>query len=127
MEMKENEYLMAEPPLMISSALAKLIGLNKSIILRQLHCLLEENEINENILKDRKTWCRKTYREWEEQFPFWNIQTIQKIILSLEKDGIVISANFNQLKVDKTKWYTIDYKKLATILKRYLPVYFNKQ
>jgi len=127
MEMKENEYLMAEPPLMISSALAKLIGLNKSIILRQLHCLLGENEINENILKDRKTWCRKTYREWEEQFPFWNIQTIRKIILSLEKDGIVISANFNQLKGDKTKWYTIDYKKLATILKRYRPVYFNKQ
>ena len=34
---------------------------------------------------------------------------------ALEKEGYLISGNYNRLKLDKTKWYSIDYDKLAEL------------
>jgi len=121
--MRENKYLLDESPLLIFPTLAKLIGLNKAIILQQIHYWLLKNETNENAVKDGRVWCYQSYPKWQEQFPFWDIQTIRRIILSLEEDGFVISSNFNRLKMDKTKWYTINYKQyqndITILSKRY--------
>ena len=38
-----------------------------------------------------------------------------RTINSLEKRGIVETDNFNKMKIDQTKWYTINYKKLMEI------------
>ena len=121
--MKENNYLLNEYPLLVLPTLAKLIGLNKAIVLQQVHYWLLKNEQNESAIKNGKIWCYQSYTKWQEQFPFWDIQTIRRIILSLEEDKILISANFNKLKIDKTKWYTIDYTKyqndMTILSKRY--------
>ena len=119
----ENKYLLDEYPLLVLPTLAKLIGLNKAIVLQQVHYWLLKNEQNESATKNGKIWCYQSYTKWQEQFPFWDIQTIRRIILSLEEDKILISANFNKLKIDKTKWYTIDYTKyqndMTILSKRY--------
>ena len=117
--MHKNEYLINEYPLLILPTLAKAIGLNKGIVLQQIHYWLEKNSTNENMIKEEKIWCYNSYPKWQKQFPFWDIQTIRRTILSLEEDEIIISSNFNRLKMDKTKWYTINYEQLTKVLKIY--------
>lgn len=104
--MIQSKILFDEQPLIIPTSLAKLIGLNESIILQQLHYWLQKSS---NIIEE-VPWVYNTHEEWQEQFPFWSVATIRRTLSNLENTGIVRSGNFNQLKFDKTKWYTIDYE-----------------
>ena len=79
-------------------------------------------EVTNNIFSwngaDFRWWTFNTYKEWQEQFPFWCEKTIKTCILNLEQKGYIISGNFNKMKYDRTKWYAIDYDKV--------PSYFGK-
>ncbi len=109
--MDNNRLLISEYPLVVLPSLAKAIGLNESIILQQIHYWLQTSQHIHN----NKKWVYNSYAKWQEQFPFWSLATIKRTILSLEKNGYIISRNFNQMKIDRTKWYTIDYNRLASI------------
>jgi len=91
--------------------LAAKIGLNQSIMLQHIHYWLKESKHD----RDGRPWVYNTYQSWQEQLPFWSIETIKRIIRSLEKNGYLLSANYNRLKIDKTKWYTINYEKVAEL------------
>ncbi|NNV07520.1 DnaD domain protein [Geobacillus sp. MMMUD3] len=103
--------LLDDQPLVILPQLAVAIGLNESIVVQQLHYWLEKSE---NV-HDGYKWVYNTYEDWQAQFPFWSESTIRRIITKLEKIGIIVAANFNRSKIDKTKWYRIDYDKLAEL------------
>lgn len=102
----KTKALIPENPLLVLPSLAKEIGLNEAIILQQIHFWLQTNYH----IKEGQRWIYNSYTQWQEQFPFWSIKTIQRTILSLEKKSIIKSGNFNKLKIDRTKWYTINYE-----------------
>ncbi|WP_071394807.1 conserved phage C-terminal domain-containing protein [Bacillus tuaregi] len=106
-----SRLLISEKPLMVIPSLAQKIGLNEAIILQQIHYWLQ---ISQHHNEGRK-WVFNTYKDWQLQFPFWSESTIKRTIKSLEEQGYVISANFNRFKMDKTKWYTIDYEKVEAL------------
>ncbi|WP_428909792.1 conserved phage C-terminal domain-containing protein [Niallia sp. Krafla_26] len=106
-----SKLLINEYPIIIQPSLVMKIGLNQAIILQQLHYWLETS----SHIKDGKRWIYNTYKDWQQQFPFWSEKTIQRTFLALEEEGYVVSANYNRMKMDKTKWYTIDYDKLREI------------
>jgi DnaD/phage-associated family protein len=106
-----SRLLLDEKPLMVLPKLAASIGLNESIVLQQLHFWLERS----NHVYEGYKWVYNTYEEWKEQFPFWSESTIRRIITKLEKKGFIITGNFNRSKIDKTKWYRIDYEKLEEL------------
>ncbi|OQP00880.1 replication protein [Geobacillus sp. 44C] len=106
-----TRLLLDEEPLVILPSLAAAIGLNESIVLQQLHYWLERS----TNVQEGHTWVYNTYEEWKEQFPFWSESTIRRIITKLEKQGLIITGNFNRSKIDKTKWYRINYEKLAQL------------
>ncbi len=107
-----SRLLLDEHPLMVMPKLAKAIGLNEAIVLQQIHYWNEMNKKTNNNFKDGYYWTFNSYDGWQEQFPFWSESTIKRTIRSLEKSGLVIVGNYNKLKIDRTKWYRIDYKKL---------------
>ena len=100
--------LISEPPLQVLPSLAKRVGLNEAILLQQLHF---RSLISSNV-RDGHKWIYKTYEEWQEdEFPFWSTDTIKRTIRKLEKDGYIISTSaYNRMKMDKTKWYRINYE-----------------
>lgn len=92
-------------------------GLNKAIFINQLNYWLDINEKAEKNFKDGYYWVYNTYENWvENDFPYWSIDTVKRIIGSLENTGIIISENYNKMRADKTKWYRIDYKRLQEII-----------
>ncbi|MER2039689.1 MAG: conserved phage C-terminal domain-containing protein [Solibacillus sp.] len=100
--------LINEPPLQVLPSLAKKVGLNEAIFLQQLHfrLLISTNE------RDGHKWIYKSLAEWNEEFPFWSYDTLKRIVSKLEKDGYIFTTNeYNKLKMDKTKWYRIEYSK----------------
>lgn len=106
-----SKLLIQDRPIMILPTLALKIGLNESIILQQIHYWLLTSKHDKN----GKKWVYNTYKDWQEQMPFWSESTIKRTIKSLEDQGLLFSANYNHFKMDKTKWYSIDYEKLAEI------------
>lgn len=92
------------------------IGLNESMVLQQMHYWININKQANRNLVDGHYWTYNTYEGWHEQFPFWSIRTLKTIMTSLESKGLVVSANHNKLKIDRTKWYRIDYTKLDSLV-----------
>ena len=108
-----SKLLINEQPLQVLPSLANIIGLNEAIILQQLHFFLR---ISRNKIGGR-SWVYNTINDWQAEFSFWSVKTVQRTIENLEKSGLVVSTDkFNKMKMDKTKWYTIDYQKLSEIL-----------
>lgn len=113
--MNESKLLLDEQPLLVMPQLAAKIGLNESIILQQIHYWNEINKKTNNNLRDGQYWTYNSIKEWQEQFPFWSERTIQRTITNLEKMKLIIVGNYNKLKIDRTKWYRIDYFALKTL------------
>lgn len=103
-----SNLLLNEVPLMCQPSLATKIGLNEAIFIQQLHYWLNRST---NYIKNR-IWVYNTIDDWHKQFPFWSVTTIRRIITSLEKKKLIITANYNKINIDRTKWYTINYSAL---------------
>jgi uncharacterized phage protein (TIGR02220 family) len=106
-----SKLLIHDKPIMILPSLAQKIGLNEAVILQQIHYWLVSSQHE----KEGKKWIYNTYKEWQQQMPFWSESTVKRTIKSLEDKGYVISGNFNQHKMDKTKWYSINYEMLEAL------------
>lgn len=105
------KLLIEDYPLIVLPGLAQNIGLNEAIMLQQIHFWLNKNK---NV-KEGISWVYNTYAGWAEQFPFWSESTIKRTIRSLEKQNLLIVDNFNKLKIDNTKWYSINYDELNRV------------
>lgn len=107
--------------LLIRKELVRILGdLNEAVILNQLYYWIEINRKAVKNYYDDRYWVFNTYQTWKEtDFDFWSTDTIRRTLTRLENKGIVLTANYNKLKIDKTKWYTIDYKKLQELIDEY--------
>lgn len=108
--------------LLIRKELVRVLGdLNEAVILNQLNYWIEINKKADKNFYDDRYWVFNTYQTWKEtDFDFWSTDTIRRTLTRLENKGIVLTANYNKLKLDKTKWYTIDYKKLQERIDKYV-------
>lgn len=95
-------------------------SLDEAIVLNQLNYWIERNKDANRNFKDGHYWVYNSYEAWRKQdFPVWSATKIKRIFTSLEGKGIVLSANYNKLAIDKTKWYTIDYDKLKKFIEEH--------
>lgn len=112
-DLEEDEtmhLLIEDTPLQVLPLLANEVGLNGAIFLQQLHF---RSLISKNV-RDGYVWVYKTYGEWKEEFTFWSLNTIKRIIYELEEKGFLCTTSvYNKMRNDNTKWYRIDYTKLT--------------
>ena len=98
-----------ESPLLVQPAMAKAIGLHEALFVQQLDYWLHRHPH----IRNQQKWVYNTYEEWNNQFPFWSIRTIKRIVSGLRKDGIIETTDrYNPIPVDRTLWYTICYETL---------------
>jgi hypothetical protein len=114
--MNKSHLLINEPALQVLPSLAQIIGLDEAIVIQQLHYWLNNSKSEGRIDENGEKWVYNTYAEWKENnFPFWSEDKIQRIFLSLEKQGVVISAQLDAKKRDMRKFYRIAYDKLCAM------------
>ena len=106
-----SRLLINESPLQALPTLAKLIGLDRAVILQQIQYWLS---ISANEVAGHR-WIYNTYDQWGEQFPWLSSRSVRRHIKWLESEGYLITDTFNHRKGDDTKWYRINYDKLEAL------------
>lgn len=102
--------------IVVIKLLAYQIGLNESIVLKQIIDWVDLNKKTGRNLKDGLYWTYNTYDDLHDQLPFFSVSTIRRIIRKLELSGVLISSeNYNKMRKDKTKWYTYNLDNLSNM------------
>ncbi len=105
-------------PILVFPELAAEIGLNESIFLQQIHYWAIHNKKTGQNFKDGFTWVYGSIRYWSEKFLFWSPATLKRITKNLEESGLLVSGRYNKMKMDRTKWYRIDYIRFQQIISK---------
>lgn len=63
-----------------------------------------------------KKWVYNSMEDWHKQFSWVALSTLKRAFSDLEEQELLITANFNKIKYDRTKWYRIDYDKLDKLM-----------
>lgn len=111
-----KKVLFDKSPLVVDTVLATQIGLNEAIVLQQVHYWIEVNKAKQTNFYEGSYWTYNSMKEWSKSFPFFGEKTLNRIFKNLEKLEILKTGNFNKLRMDRTKWYTIDYSKLESYI-----------
>jgi hypothetical protein len=87
--------------------LAGIVGIEKAIILKNIHWWITTNEKNESPkhLHNGKYWTFNTAKAFAELFPYMKEKSIARWLVDLEVDEWLEIGNFNNKKYDFTKWY----------------------
>lgn len=105
----------------VNVELANTIGLNESILLQQIHYWCYKAAENGENFKDNYYWVYNSVDKWTEQLPWKSPTTTKKTIKSLADNGLILTDTFSYGNRNRTKWYRIDYDKLAEITASFTP------
>ena len=104
-------YLVEKTTLTIEPSLAKELGLNESIFIKQLDYWLKKKP---KIIEDKK-WVFNTIDQWQAQLPFWSKNTIIRTIEKLKKDEWIYVKQLDKNSLNRTNWYSINYEKIQQL------------
>ncbi|MBU0279165.1 MULTISPECIES: DUF6017 domain-containing protein [unclassified Gemella] len=112
-------YLFDEHPIIANKTLAREIGLNEALILQQINYWIEINKKTGNNFYEGRYWTYNSIRKWQENdFDYMSFDTVKRTFAKLEKQGYLLSGNFNKDPRDKTKWYTLNDEKLIELYQK---------
>lgn len=101
----------------LNADLAEAFEISGALIIQQLHYWLT----GQPHMRDGKPWIWNTYDDWQQDIRVFGSATIRTKIKELEVLGIIVVGNYNKVKYDRTRWYTMDYSALAKHLRERLP------
>lgn len=102
--------LNSEHPIVINAQLARIVGLNEAIVLQQLNYWI--NGTASGVEHDGRRWVYNTQDQWQEQFPFWSVDTVKRAFASLKKQRLILVEQLSKKQHDRTNYYAIDHAKL---------------
>lgn len=115
-----TSLLINEHPLQVLPTLAEQIGLNEAIFVQQVHYWMCNPK--SGVEYNGRTWVWNNYTEWQEQFKFWSIRTIRRVVKSCLEKGILDVVKMNKNIGDRTNYYSIDYEKLSELENSISPI-----
>jgi len=100
---------------------AKKYGVEEAIIISNLQFWIMKNRANKKHFYEGRTWTYNSIKAFAELFPYWSDRQIERILKSLEKQGVIISGNYNKSAYDRTKWYAFSDETIFLNPKIHLP------
>jgi hypothetical protein len=100
-----------------STKIATDAGFEESVMLWNICFWVLVNQRNNHNYHDGKYWTYDTVKKYSEQYPFWSVAQIRRILKNLETKGYIETGRYNKRGYDKTKWYTVTEKTLGIIKK----------
>lgn len=90
---------------------AKKYGVEKAILLYNIRFWLEKNKANDKHRHGKNGveyyWTYNSGAAFAELFPYFGQRSIERWLVQLEKDGVIIVGNYNKNSYDRTKWFTM--------------------
>lgn len=85
-------------------------GLYPAIILQNIAHWVTHNEANETNYHDGEYWTYNSVRAFADLFPYMSPKQIRAALDVLKDQGLIKTANFNEVAYDRTLWYTMTEK-----------------
>lgn len=84
-------------------------GVEKAVVLANIKFWLNNNKTKElsTVKHDGYYWMYNTAKDMSNVLPYFTQSKIQRLLKQLEDDGVLIVGNYNKVKYDRTKWYTL--------------------
>lgn len=83
-------------------------GVEKAVILQNMRFWLDKNKANNKNLHDGFYWTYNSVDAFLELFPYLKSKgIIQRLLKSMEDDGLLLVGNYNKKGYDRTKWYSM--------------------
>lgn len=96
---------------------AQRYGLKEAIILHKIIFYILLNRKNGTNLRLGKYWTFQSKRGWRESLKVFSDMQIWRTLKSLEKQGALVSGEFNKKAYDKTRWYALSKDVMDEVLK----------
>lgn len=107
--------------------LHKKLNRTEACILHQFNYWITYNKENRINFKEGRTWTYGNIKYWLDQLDNTiSESTFKRATKKLKEMGLITKGCFNSWKNDKTRWYSINYDKLAEIFKEQVAVDNNK-
>lgn len=85
-------------------------GVHSAILLDNLYYWIEKNRANGIHYHDGQYWTYNSKKALSELFPYLSEKQVRTALEILKNDGIIITGNYNEVKLDRTLWYAITKK-----------------
>lgn len=97
----------------IQPELAVEIGLNESILLRQIAFWIKTS----NNCRDGQWWTYQSLSEMRDKaFKFWSVSTISRVVNKLVELGLIEKTDrYNPRRNDRTQWFALNIEKLQEL------------
>ena len=88
---------------------AKMYGVDKAVILSNLRFWLNLNKIKDVKANkhDGYYWVYNTAKDLSDLLPYFTKSKVQRLLKQLEDDGVILVGNYNKVKYDRTRWYSM--------------------
>lgn len=90
--------------------IADKIGLESAVIIQNIYYWVRKNADNNLNFVDNHYWTYNSVRAFTKQLSFLSEKVIRNRLNTLEKEGYILSGNYNKSSYDRTKWYTLTSK-----------------
>lgn len=87
--------------------MAKKYGVPAAVLYRHFQYWVAKNKTNGVNYHDGRTWTYNSVRAFTDQFPYLSVWDIRHAIETLVKMEILIKANYNRRRGDRTTWYAL--------------------
>lgn len=114
MTKKTKLLVQGDYPLIASPTLAQAYGVASAIFLQKLHYCLQSNDAQ---LIQQQKYFYHSYEQWVTTLGTYSSSTIKRIVSKLKKVGILVVKKLAQNKWIQTNFYSINYRKLNSLLK----------
>ncbi|QGH73822.1 hypothetical protein [Vibrio phage vB_VhaM_VH-8] len=84
-------------------------GVEKAVVLANIRFWLNNNKNKDlsAVKHDGYYWMYNTAKDMSNVLPYFTQSKVQRLLKQLEDDGVLIVGNYNKVKYDRTKWYTL--------------------
>jgi len=84
---------------------AKEHGINEAILIKNFQFWNRYNKANGKNCHDGRHWTYNTLHAFTEQFPFWTIKQLRRILNKLVANKVLVKGSFSKNRYDRTIWY----------------------
>lgn len=84
-------------------------GVEKAVVLSNIRFWLNNNKSKDlsTVKHDGYYWMYNTAKDMSNVLPYFTQSKVQRLLKQLEDEGVLIVGNYNKVKYDRTKWYTL--------------------
>ena len=96
-----------------NTEIAKKYSVNEAIMLHNLCFWQNRNIANNNNFHEEKYWVYNSVDAFSKLFFYLSPKQITLILKKLETNNCVFVGRFNKMKIDRTKWYSVNDEIMA--------------